>query len=650
MGGITKNDGMLTFDEDKICNIESLKYLFSATQDGSGDPSLSNVRNLKGCNGIVIKTLPDEYQAVEYIENNGWAYTIINYTPQQYDEFHVKYMIYENTATSCIFCAGAGSYQLVLLCTSGSVVDYWLRYFSTNAPRVNTQVPVNTWITIDINKDGIINSNNITYQCEYVSALDGNNTNLYIFRRNTNDNTFKGKISEFYIKRNGRYQIYLIPCYRKSDNEVGFYDLISNTFYTNQSSEQYHFTAGNTVNSPFLIMKTDILNNGEEGVINWNNDIGYIYGGYIDIINGTLVKTHNIIHPTSVWENTYETDVVSIGFYIDDALPVKATDIVSNVVYSSFWITSTILEKGMVVYKNVANNRPYICIVGDRSIYPTWQDLRDAVINSDSRFVYPLNTPITYNLNPFPLQSIIGKNTFLYDNNDNIDIIYKQDNAINISNIHRNVLLNSDINKLQNEYKRVEYIIGVGTGSVIDTGINGNNDNLRFVFCVEINEVRSYFGFFGNYVGESYDCWRLITMAISTPNGFYFTRNRKASSSPGLYAMGTSDYTEKKLYFDISIEKASSATDTDVYERFEETSAHGTVNNTNIAIGNNSVATGGSGTARTKWHYFRIYDSGKLIRNYIPCYRKSDNKVGFYDTINHTFNPSIGNTDFILPN
>ena len=37
------------------------------------------------------------------------------------------------------------------------------------------------------------------------------------------------------------------------------------------------------------------------------------------------------------------------------------------------------------------------------------------------------------------------------------------------------------------------------------------------------------------------------------------------------------------------------------------------------------------------WFYFKIYSGNELIANFIPCYRKIDNKVGFYDSVSGKF-------------
>lgn len=47
---------------------------------------------------------------------------------------------------------------------------------------------------------------------------------------------------------------------------------------------------------------------------------------------------------------------------------------------------------------------------------------------------------------------------------------------------------------------------------------------------------------------------------------------------------------------------------------------------------------------------FKIYDGETLIRNYIPCYRKSDNEVGLYDVVNGVFYTNQGSGSFIAGN
>lgn len=43
-----------------------------------------------------------------------------------------------------------------------------------------------------------------------------------------------------------------------------------------------------------------------------------------------------------------------------------------------------------------------------------------------------------------------------------------------------------------------------------------------------------------------------------------------------------------------------------------------------------------------------IYENNILIRDYIPCYRKADNKAGLYDLVNGEFYTNQGTGEFIL--
>lgn len=196
------------------------------------------------------------------------------------------------------------------------------------------------------------------------------------------------------------------------------------------------------------------------------------------------------------------------------------------------------------------------------------------------------------------------------------------------------------------EYQRIEYALGNHTASNIDTGIPGDNDNLRFLFSVSANRFSEYARFFGNYIDEASNCWRVIYSTIDTD--FYVCHNVRAGASPRIRL--DSSAVDRKLTFYLSDEESYCLVDGEKFFRNSNGYKDGTTNNTNIDFGERKVSTGStSSSSRRKWYYFRAWDGNTLIRNYLPCYRKSDNKVGFYDTVNKTFNLSTGSADFMLP-
>lgn len=66
-----------------------------------------------------------------------------------------------------------------------------------------------------------------------------------LFKMNSGKWTFKGKIYNVKLVKDGNTLVELIPCYRKSDGEIGMLDIVSNAFITNAGSGI--FTKGGNV-------------------------------------------------------------------------------------------------------------------------------------------------------------------------------------------------------------------------------------------------------------------------------------------------------------------------------------------------------------------------------------------------------------------
>jgi hypothetical protein len=71
------------------------------------------------------------------------------------------------------------------------------------------------------------------------------------------------------------------------------------------------------------------------------------------------------------------------------------------------------------------------------------------------------------------------------------------------------------------------------------------------------------------------------------------------------------------------------------------------IQNSEIAPSNNpirlfSTATGATGLFTGRIYYLRLKDNGVLVRDFIPCFRNSDNEVGLYDYVNDVFYTNSG--------
>lgn len=201
-------------------------------------------------------------------------------------------------------------------------------------------------------------------------------------------------------------------------------------------------------------------------------------------------------------------------------------------------------------------------------------------------------------------------------------------------------------------YQKCDYLQTTGFNSRIDTGVPGNDETLVFDFDYATIVRQAYAAAFGNYLGETSRCWRLINPGGTGDARNYLCTalNRRANSTVTVNVVPSEEsMVGKRINFLVSFGKCVSR-----YGDYTETvtaDPDGTaeISTRNIAIGASHPALTGGTIVGRFWH-FKIWRGGRLIRNYVPCYRKADNKAGFYDTVNHTFNPSIGTAEFIAGN
>ena len=191
--------------------------------------------------------LPIEYQELDYIQFNTGNYINTGIVPNN----HTAEVIFDfDTYNSGEVLFGTSQNYYYYHFTAYSNMYYWGNYRDGHG---------GTWTT---GKHHLIYNSEISNRVILdKKILDSGNTitsssNLFIGKRD-GDAIFTGKIYYFKItdKSTGNVVREFIPCYRKSDNEVGLYDLVNNTFYTNSGSGQ-SLTRGNRIE--YIDASTDI--------------------------------------------------------------------------------------------------------------------------------------------------------------------------------------------------------------------------------------------------------------------------------------------------------------------------------------------------------------------------------------------------------
>lgn len=202
------------------------------------------------------------------------------------------------------------------------------------------------------------------------------------------------------------------------------------------------------------------------------------------------------------------------------------------------------------------------------------------------------------------------------------------------------ILFGNIQNVLPKEYKKLDFIVESGHVSVIDTGINGDNVDIELKF--NHDTFAQWLAIFGNYLNSSTNAYRLLLGSNDTQ--LYCIRNTSPNSNRIIAPNGGVINNDIIIRYD---SHGYTATVNGVSVIGTPTSAQGSANTRNIGIGYSYVITSNvSRSGKTKYYYCKMWRNGALLRNFIPCKRVSDDKVGMYDLVSKAFFTSTTQYDF----
>ena len=189
---------------------------------------------------------------------------------------------------------------------------------------------------------------------------------------------------------------------------------------------------------------------------------------------------------------------------------------------------------------------------------------------------------------------------------------------------------------LPSEYQEVDYIESSGT-QYIDTGMKANqNTSVEITIEGLTNSSAKILGSRSSATSNNFSILTgLVGGTLSLVTDFQNYQNNRLSVN---ITNGLNDkYTIKINNSKMSINETEQAISS--YTNFTTPG--------NIYIFNASgTYPAGYINASTKLYYCKVWNNGTLVRNFIPCYRKSDNVIGLYDTVNDTFYTNAGTGDF----
>ena len=316
--------------------------------------------------------LPNEYQEVEYIESTGTQYIDTGYCPYKTKtEVKFQYTGSSNVSGVYILASWTSNNRYYPVAYSGIVNGTTYNQFRTaNKNNIYTNLgaydsEVHSVIYND--EENKVYFDNILKTT--VTDLDTPNTNsIYLFAMHGStgaENSSSCRIFSVKLmdKTTNTIARNFIPCYRKSDNEIGMYDLVSNQFYTNAGTGV--FLMGTEVNKADVNLKPIIGNKkvlkryiGENLVYQKKLDTEFTSCPFpttwTEVTAGTKYKATNEYGEWNIWATNYYSPTHTVN---------KAFD--TN--KSSFW-QSLAHANGNTQYE-IGIDLPINCLINPSSIY-----------------------------------------------------------------------------------------------------------------------------------------------------------------------------------------------------------------------------------------------------------------------------------------
>ena len=190
------------------------------------------------------------------------------------------------------------------------------------------------------------------------------------------------------------------------------------------------------------------------------------------------------------------------------------------------------------------------------------------------------------------------------------------------------ILWKLDEGGLPAEYQQVEYIQSNGN-QYIDTGVSGNAIG---EYEIKLNALGSQAHSWEQYFAGNRDTSSLVGKLYCSS---YKVMYQGYPSSSDIEFGSYSNTIEAKVL------RSTGIVSNGVYKSAYGGAPWGAL--TFYIFNSHSEPTLG---ASMRLYYLKMYSDGELVRDYIPCYRKSDSVIGLYDLVSRTFFINQGTGSF----
>lgn len=546
---------------------------------------------------LVKVNLPNEYQQVKYISSDGNSYLNVDLRVDEGDVLTYDVDVKYEASDERRLMGGNPNFESYF----GVFPDGTLQYFNINVvgQKINYKMTIDT---VNLVVTHIYNNEQTHTQESSISQLVTDSNCLF----DLSGFGYRGSGQFIYCAKFTKNNIlvrHLIPCYRKADNVVGMYDLVSNTFFTNAGTGE--FIVGEYNNTETVVTNRDTSN---IETVTATETIEYSEKEHIDYDGSESTKEITVNRPCKIY----------LGF------ECKNSEQTSGGAISTPYALNYQIKVGEVVYDS---RKPNMTSTGGDFEY-VLIDITDDMI--------PYTTSITFCSSRYPKVPLkrLGQIIHLYS-----DIYYKQNEEVNVKVMKEIKSIKRIHTLLPKEYQQVEYLESTGTQYIDTNYIPNSNTSIKLSFQITKSQVAGIIG-----SGEE---WNTTDNFIFGPAyGDCFWGYAGGANNIRLWQSNYNFTDTYNVYMDITkfIVESNSVEYTAITNKTEIINPTRSIHIFKANTENGNLKNGSS----IKLFKTEINENGILIQNYIPCYRKADNVAGMYDLVSNTFFTNAGTGEFIV--
>ena len=166
--------------------------------------------------------------------------------------------------------------------------------------------------------------------------------------------------------------------------------------------------------------------------ITFPSEAGTVYGGYVDVTNGKLVVDRAMVIIDSSWDTAISStgETVTVAMYNNAYLPGIASKALP--VSNRF---STNIASGQIGRMVYGAPNFYLAVPTSELTSVDVAGLKSWFSSHETHVCYKLATPITYDITPIQIATLLGVNNVWNDANGDTDVEYKADTKLYIEQL-----------------------------------------------------------------------------------------------------------------------------------------------------------------------------------------------------------------------